>query len=149
MRILHIAVAAGALLCAGCATIFNGTRQSIDFTSTPAGATVLADGQPLCQKTPCTADLKRGDEHVVQLQLPGYYPYRLILRQHGSNWAAANIFLTGGTGLIVDLITGATWYLAPEAVTVSLDPMQGRAGGGVGFFAARRLPLALTERAGP
>jgi len=117
-------VLAGLLLSA-CATIINGPRQEVDFRTAPAGASVLADGKEIC-KTPCTAKLTRSDEHVIDLQISGYYPYHLTMRNHGSNWILGDIF-TGLAFMFVDLATGSCWYLTPEQVDRTLEPLMAHA----------------------
>ena len=112
------------LLASGCATMMNGSRQDITFATTPAGATVMADGAQLCV-TPCAANLKRSSDHVVTLNAPGYYPYRLILRHKGSNWVAGNLMFLPLPTELIDLATGSAWYLTPEQVDRALEKQAG------------------------
>jgi hypothetical protein len=125
-------------LASGCATIFNGRHQDIAFASTPAGATVEADGERLCE-TPCTASLKRSSDHVVTMNVPGHYPYRMILRSKGSNWVALDALFV--VYPLIDLIVGSAWYLTPEQVDRTLDKQEAKAvgereGGPIGVQAA-------------
>ena len=116
-----------ALALQGCATLGNGSRQRVDFNTTPAGATVRSDGVELCQ-TPCSAELTRSDEHTITLQLAGHYPYRMTMRVRGSNWMALYALFPNPLFIGIDLATGSAWFLTPEeGLNRQLDPLVGAA----------------------
>lgn len=103
----------------GCALIVNGKRQSVNFTSTPAGAEVFIDGASR-GKSPVLLDLARSTPHTVKIQLEGYQPFELTLQRKVSGWVWGNILLGGLIGLIVDASTGAMYKLTPEQVEATL-----------------------------
>ena len=112
------------LLFTGCATLINGSRQAIAFKSTPEGATVRSDGEVVCT-TPCSAELTRADEHVITLEKPGHYPYRMTMRVRGSNLIALYTLFPSPL-IFVDLATGGAWFLTPEdGIDRKLDALVG------------------------
>ncbi len=106
-------------LLTNCATIINGSRQSVSISSTPSNATVVIDGMEM-GNTPYAADLARKEEHVVQINLPGYLPYEVRLTKKVDAIIAGNIILGGLIGLIVDAATGSMYKLTPDQVAAEL-----------------------------
>ena len=74
----------GLLACSGCATMFQGSSQKIPVASTPAGAAVTVNGQPM-GVTPLFLDLKR-KEHAT-LTIPGRKGTILTQRSFNGNEA--------------------------------------------------------------
>ena len=62
----------------GCASIIHGTSQKVGISSSPSGAKVAIDNKPL-GNTPLFADLKRGEEHIVTIEMAGYEKSQLTL----------------------------------------------------------------------
>jgi uncharacterized protein YceK len=62
----------------GCATIMHGTSQKIGISSTPSGAKVYVDNNAV-GVTPVFSNLKRGDEHIVKIELDGYQTAELTI----------------------------------------------------------------------
>ncbi len=98
-----------------CATIMNGSRQKIGFSSTPAGAMVSVDGKDV-GVTPLFVELERDTEHVVSIQKEGYERHDATLVTSVSGWVWGNILLGGFIGLGVDAITGGLYNLDPPHV---------------------------------
>lgn len=108
-------------LVTSCCSIFNGSKQSIGFSSSPDGANVSIDGIPR-GKTPLTLKLERDEDHTVKIALPGYYPYSATLTHSVSGWVWGNLLFGGLIGLAVDAGTGSLYVLTPEQVQAQLVP---------------------------
>ena len=52
----------------GCATVINGTTQTIYINSMPQGAAVSDNGRPLGM-TPVSAVMARGQDHVLTVDI--------------------------------------------------------------------------------
>ena len=72
MRRIAVALSVVVIL-GGCATIMQGTTQSVGVTSNPTGATVSRNGQTV-GKTPVIVDLRRKDQHFIHVEMDGYQP---------------------------------------------------------------------------
>ena len=108
-----------AIATVGCASIMHGTTQKIGISSSPTGATVTVDNQML-GSTPLFADLKRGKEHVVTIEMAGYEKSQLTLTKSVSGWVWGNIVFGGLIGLAVDAISGGLYHLSPEQLNAEL-----------------------------
>jgi hypothetical protein len=108
-----------ATLFGACATIMHGTHQDVGISSTPSSASVMVDNKPL-GNTPVIAALKRGDNHIIKIELTGYAPFEATLTKKVSGWVWGNIVFGGLTGLAVDAITGGLYSLTPEQVAGQL-----------------------------
>jgi len=107
-------------VCIGCASIMHGTRQDVGISSSPSQATVYVDNKPM-GKTPLVADLRRKDNHVIRIEMPGYQPFETTLIRKVSAWVLGNILFGGLIGLAVDAIDGALYKLTPEQVQAELN----------------------------
>jgi len=107
MKKIILSVVATTSLVFGSATIFNGSTETVEFTSNPSGATVKVNGFPTC-KTPCKAELKRGSAVTnITIEKEGYEDSYLQAPTHfGAGWFILDIFWDLGT---TDAITGS-WY---------------------------------------
>jgi hypothetical protein len=117
------------LFASGCASVVHGKTQSIQFSSSPPGATVTANGQR--GTTPCEIEVPRRspdqdyavatlDERkppVFLFELPGYDPIDVRLTYGTSGWATWGNALGGG--LILGLPAGA--YDASTGAALSID----------------------------
>ena len=88
----------------GCATIMDGSKQKIGFSSNPTGAVVTVDGRTLGH-TPLTEDLSTKNTHTVKMELIGYHPYEMTLTKKTNSWVWGNIIFGGFIGLGIDAIT--------------------------------------------
>jgi len=104
----------------GCATIMDGSHQTIGFSSTPSNATVIVDGKVL-GKTPLTEDLSRKDNHTVKITLAGYMPYEMTMTKKTNGWVWGNIVFGGLIGLVVDAAGGGMYKLTPEQLHAELQ----------------------------
>jgi len=107
------------LLMTGCATIIHGTRQDVGISSTPTGASVTIDNLQ-SGTTPVFSKLRRKDNHVVRISLPGYQPMDLTLTSSVSGWVWGNVAIGGLIGLAVDAISGGMYKLSPEELSAAL-----------------------------
>jgi len=96
------------VLVPGCATIFNGTTQSMSFVTYPSGATVELSSHGIYGTTPCTLQVPRGTKTVVAyITKDGYAPQTEYFEASLSPWMWGNFFSL--TGLFIDLLTDA-WH---------------------------------------
>jgi len=103
-----------------CGTIMHGTTQEIGINSQPSGASVLIDNENY-GNTPIVANLSRKSNHVIQINLNGYEPYKTTLTKSVSSWVLGNILFGGLIGLAVDAVSGGIYKLTPEQITAELD----------------------------
>jgi hypothetical protein len=108
------------LLLPSCASIVSGSKQNINFNSTPSGATVWVDDVNL-GVTPVIAQLERIKKNQkVKIELQGYKPYELILNRKTNGWIWGNILFGGIIGIIIDASSGAMYRLTPDQIEVQL-----------------------------
>jgi len=116
---LILSLAIASVLLWGCATIMHGTSQKIGISSSPTGAKVSVDNIAY-GNTPLFADLKRGDDHIVTIELEGFQKVQLTVTKSASGWVWGNIIFGGIIGLAVDAITGGLYDLSPEQLNAEL-----------------------------
>ncbi|AKH95798.1 PEGA domain-containing protein [Elizabethkingia anophelis] len=102
-----------------CATIISGSKQAVNFTSTPSEATVYIDEVEV-GKTPFETKLERKREYSVMIKLDGYQPYETKLTKKFNAWYLGNILFGGIIGLVIDPITGAIYNLTPKQINAQL-----------------------------
>lgn len=116
---LCILAGVGAVLMTGCASIIHGTTQKIGISSSPTGAAVSVDNKAY-GNTPLFADLKRGEEHIITIEVPGYEKTQLTVTKKLSGWVWGNILFGGLIGLGVDAMTGGLYDLTPEQLSAEM-----------------------------
>ena len=108
-----------AALISSCATVLQGTNQSITVDSDPRGATVFVAGQQMGQ-TPVTFTVnKRRSAPEMRVELEGHRTQSRPLTTSYDPVAILNIFWDLST---TDLITGAAWKYNPDSYFFRLDP---------------------------
>lgn len=107
----------------GCASIINGTRQSVGISSNPSGATAKDDEGNVCI-TPCSFNLKRRRDHNIVIEKQGYEPAGQAVVSSASGWLWGNLVFGGVIGLGVDFAAGGAWKLRPEVVSVELKKQE-------------------------
>ena len=103
----------------GCATIMHGTTQNIGVSSLPTGASVTVNNVNM-GVTPMFAKLKRGDDHIVTIEMPGFQKVQLTVTKSVSGWVWGNIIFGGLIGLAVDAASGGLYDLSPEQLNAEL-----------------------------
>ena len=118
-----LAVALAMFACGGCASIMHGTTQDVGISSNPSGAEATLDGVP-AGRTPVIAPMKRGANHILKLELPGYSSYEVTFTKGVSGWVWGNVLFGGLIGLAVDAISGGLYNLTPEQLTAEMRNQQ-------------------------
>lgn len=119
-KLLKATFSSSLLLLTGCATIMNGTTQSVSISSNPSNAGVWIDNQFVGQ-SPMIVMLTRKDNHFVRIELEGYQPYQITFNRELSGWVFGNIVFGGFIGLAVDAISGGIYRLTPEQANANLS----------------------------
>lgn len=148
------ATAAALLALSGCASIFNGTTQTVGIQSTPPGASVRvvdAAGQTVHSGvTPMQVVLPRGagyfrpGSYKVRYALDGHDPAEAPLDGRMSAWYMGNIVIGGLIGmLVIDPLTGGM-YAYPDTVasTLAARPAAAAAAAPAGPTLAPTAPIA-------
>ena len=122
-----IAIVSLGFFTGGCATIVKSTTQTISVTSSPAGADVRLDGDPV-GRTPLSFKAKRKYDHLVTIEKAGYNPsYVAVTRSIGGavfgNWllGAGTLGLGAVAGWGTDAASGAQYNLNPAMIIVALS----------------------------
>jgi len=120
-------IALTALSLGGCATVMEGTGQSVAVATNPPGATCSIDreGVRLGQvaSTPGSIHIdKSGKDLQVSCSKDGYRPATIAQSPHFTGTTFGNILIGGGIGAIVDASTGAN-YEYPAQISMDLVPL--------------------------
>jgi hypothetical protein len=107
------------LLMTSCATLFTGTKDRINFNSTPSGAIIYIDGVEQC-KTPCSMNVKRsiGDTDV-EFKLDGYQTRLITLSKEFNLVSIINLGNLFGWG--IDALSGAVMKYDRRSYDITLD----------------------------
>jgi hypothetical protein len=108
----------------GCGAIFGGTRQSVQVTSAPDGATITTQPPTADYTTPTSLSLERKNNYTLTFTKEGYKPATAEIRKSlRGGIVVLDVLFTGLLGVVVDAATGAWHKLSPEEVTVSLTKL--------------------------
>jgi uncharacterized protein YceK len=115
------------ILLSGCATIFEGTSQSVSISTDPAGADCTVDrhGSRVGQVNPTPGSIhidKSKDDLSVLCKLPGYQSATMTESPKFQGTTFGNIVAGGLVGVVVDAASGAN-FAYPDAVRVTLAPV--------------------------
>jgi hypothetical protein len=112
--------------CFSCATVTRGVNQALTITSSPSGANVTLSTGEECL-TPCTLELRRGDDYTALIELDGYQSIEtsvLSQRSDDNRGSTFGSFMYAGLqGIAVDMATGALNELVPNPLHVDLEPI--------------------------
>lgn len=109
----------------GCATIVHlGGNEELNVSSEPAGAKVVIDGTER-GVTPLATKVERKKDHAVVLTKEGFEENQSRVESHLSWWVAGNVILGGLVGILVDVLSGGGYTIEPDAVAVTLKPVEG------------------------
>ena len=108
----------------GCATVFEGTGQSVAVATNPSGAscTVSREGVQLGLVNPTPGSIrveKSKNDLTVACMKPGHQATTVSYSPKFNGTTFGNIILGGGIGAIVDASTGAN-YDYPNEITIDL-----------------------------
>ena len=129
-----------AIICSGCATVTNGTSQSIAVNSSPPGAAVIIDGIEE-SSTPCSVMLKRKSDHTIAIEMPGHHREEFAVTRQPTGKIHGNFWLGGLIGYAVDAATGADNELVPGDFNVTLRPVRAEAFGAAVTSANRSITV--------
>lgn len=110
----------------GCATVLNGVNQPVDFNSDPDGAVIALYSGQSCT-TPCSFELRRGNDNIVTFSKEGYQDVEVMMQSRTGGGVAGNLLAGGIIGGVVDASNGASNHLYPDPVYVRMVP-EGEAG---------------------
>jgi hypothetical protein len=57
------------------------------------------------------------------VQSPGYESAKVMIRSRFNPWVVGNIVVGGLIGVVVDVVTDATWTLSSDALNIQLKPL--------------------------
>jgi len=110
-----------------CATMKNGSVQSVSFKSDPPGAIVKADNEIL-GVTPCEANIKRKSKETIIFSKDNYNSETVVLKGGFNNttlWNGLVIPIWGFALIPIDYLTGAAYKYNNDFVFVKLNPESG------------------------
>lgn len=94
-----------ALTLSGCATIFSGGPDSVNFGSKPEGAEVLVNGQSM-GSTPVTLRLEPSKTYMITYRKEGFGDATVVLSTHVQPGFVVLDVLAGIMGVAIDAATG-------------------------------------------
>lgn len=123
-HILAALCLASLIMLGGCATIVEGSDQSIYFSTNPAGAycDITREGETLYSNvlTPTSLVLEKDKDHlVITCRKAGYHPATISSDSEFQGMTLGNLFLGGFIGAGVDFATGAARKY-PSSIGITL-----------------------------
>jgi len=107
----------------GCATIFHGSTDKIDFSSDPSGAQVYVNGQ-LMGTAPLEIKLESKHSYNIEFRKEGYQNRTVVVNNSvGGGWIVLDVIF-GLVPVIVDAATGNWYSLDQEHVNAALEKQQ-------------------------
>ncbi len=111
------------LILAGCATIFKGPTEEVNFGSDPDGAKVYVNGQYMGE-TPMKLRLESSKSYSFEFRKEGYESKTVLVSNRiGAGWLVLDI-IAGLVPVIVDAATGNWFYLDQTNVNAALEAQQ-------------------------
>ena len=115
--IISLSIFSVLMLFTGCATVISGTSQTIDFESSPSGATIFLDSERV-GVTPFSMSLKKNKYKSFRVELEGYHTISRQLDTEVDLVALLSIFWDLGT---TDLVSGAAYKYGQNSYFVELQ----------------------------
>lgn len=111
------------LLTSGCATIFKGTSEEVNFNTDPQRAEVWINGVNMGE-TPVSFKLESKKTYTIEFKKPGYKTSVYKISNHvGAGWVILDV-LAGVFGVVIDAVTGAWYKLDQTNVNAILEKQQ-------------------------
>ena len=110
-------------LLSGCATIVDGSTQSMTFQSSPAEAEVLINGV-VVGKTPLSIDVERAEGTTLTIRKEGFKEQTLVMPTKLNTTFWGNVILGGLPGSTTDAVSGASREFIPGSHMVTLEPAE-------------------------
>jgi len=108
------------VLLSGCATVFKGSTQKVNFSSDPASAKVYVNGQYM-GTTPMELRLESKHQYTIEFRKDGYANKTVLINSNvGAGWIVLDV-LFGLVPVIVDAATGNWNYLDNTNVAAALE----------------------------
>lgn len=113
------------LLATGCASIIDGRRESVSFSSDPPGAQIIINGKTM-GVTPASIFLERSDydKANVLFKKEGYQDQQAFIQTSLNMWFWGNILCGGVFGSSTDSASGAMWKFSPNSYYVAMAPLK-------------------------
>lgn len=120
--LLAISAIASFVFFPGCATIFNGTSQQVQFASEPSGAEIMVGGVERGE-TPTSITLKKPglNEKRVTFVKEGYEDRTIVLQKDFASASILNIFGPTVVGFGIDALSGALYNYGPAQYSVEFE----------------------------
>jgi len=107
----------------GCAAIFSGSSQKVDFSSDPSGAKVYVNGNYM-GVAPLQLKLEKKHSYTIEFRKEGYENKTvLITNSVGAGWIVLDA-LGGLIPIIIDAATGSWYSLDQDHVNAALEAQQ-------------------------
>jgi len=109
-----------------CATLFNGSKDAVDFSSDPGGAKVYVNGQ-FMGTTPFQLELISKHSYTIEFRKDGFQNKTVLLTNSvGGGWIVLDVIF-GLVPILVDASTGDWYGLDQDHIAAALEtaPVQG------------------------
>jgi len=104
----------------GCAAVFKGTSNTVEFASEPEGAKVYVNGAPM-GTTPVNLKLESKKTYHIEFKKEGYETKTFTLTNHvGVGWIILDVIF-GLVPVVVDAATGSWYVLDQDYVNAVLE----------------------------
>lgn len=113
------------LLATGCASIVDGRRETVSFSSDPSGAQLIINGK-MIGVTPASIFLERSDydKANVIFKKEGYQDQQATIQTSLNMWFWGKVLCGGLIGSSTDAASGAMRKFSPNSYYVSMAPLK-------------------------
>ncbi|MCX6141745.1 MAG: PEGA domain-containing protein [Ignavibacteriales bacterium] len=109
----------------GCATIFHGSTDKLNFSSDPTGAKVYVNGQYM-GTAPLELKLESKHSYTIEFRKEGYDNKTVVVTSSvGAGWIVLDVIF-GLVPVIVDAATGNWYSLDQDHVNAALEKQQAK-----------------------
>lgn len=119
--IAFVAIFGGLLT--GCATIVDGSQQTLTFQSSPAEAEVFINGVSV-GKTPLSVEVARAEGTTVTIKKEGFKEQSLVMPTKLNTTFWGNAIIGGLPGSTTDAASGASREFVPGSHMFTLEPVK-------------------------